>query len=90
MLCATMSHIALIDINLLRDFRYILKDSICADALDMLLTRRPERSEEVLLGCEIYIISKTSIASLYRISRSEIYRTRNACISTKEIILYGN
>ena len=35
MLCATMSHIALIDINLLRDFRYILTDSICANALDM-------------------------------------------------------
>ena len=32
---ATMSHTALIDINLLRDLLYIQMDSICADALDM-------------------------------------------------------
>ena len=70
---ATMSQRALIDINLLRDFRYILMDSICANALDMLP-----------YGNEIYIISKTSKVSLYRILRSKIYRTRIACISTKE------
>jgi len=46
---ATMSHRALIDINLLRDLRYILTDSICAVALDMFPCRN-----------EIYIISKTS------------------------------
>ena len=34
-----------IDINLLRDFRYVINDSICADALDMLPC-----------GNEIYII----------------------------------
>ena len=28
------------EINLLRDFRYVIDDSICADALDMSLTRR--------------------------------------------------
>ena len=29
-----------IDINLCGDFRYVINDSICADALDMLLTQR--------------------------------------------------
>ena len=65
---ATMSQRALIDINLLRDLLYILKDSLCADALDMLP-----------YGNEIYIISKPSIARLYR--------TRIACISIKEAII---
>ena len=35
-------------------------------------------------GNEICIISKTSIASLYRILQSKIYRTHEVCISNKE------
>ena len=49
-----------LDINLLRDFLYIPRDSICANALDMLP-----------VGNEIYIISKTNEVSLYRILREQ-------------------
>ena len=67
---ATISQRALIDINLFRDFRYIPRDSICADALDML----PD-------GNEIYIISKTNEVRLFY-----ILRTKNISYEQSEYI----
>ena len=57
-----------IDINLLRDFRYVINDAMCANALDMLP-----------YGNEIYIISSLSKARTYRFcDNKNIEQTKSA------------
>ncbi len=66
-----------IDINLLRDFRYVINDSICAKALDM----SP-------CGNEIYIISSLSEARKYRIYEVNISSKRSLHIDKITCIYY--
>ena len=60
------------DINLLRDFRYVINDSICCKQLDMSLTRR-----------DLYHIEfeQSENISIYGVK----YRAIKDCISIKNI-----
>ena len=63
----------IVDINLLRDFRYVIKDSICSDELDMLP-----------YGNEIYIISSLERSEKHiDFAISKNIEQSLDCISTK-------
>ena len=68
-----------IDINLCRDFRYVINDAICADTRDMLPC-----------GNEIYIISSLSKVKTYRFYESKNIEQTQLHIDENYKYLYGS